>query len=30
MKDDEGIDSYAGKISAMLVRYGNLGGTLDD
>jgi hypothetical protein len=30
MKDDEGIDSYAGKISAMSVRYGNLGGTLDD
>ncbi|XP_066357986.1 uncharacterized protein [Miscanthus floridulus] len=30
MKDDEGVDQYASKISAMSVKYGNLGGTLDD
>jgi len=30
MKDDEGVDQYASKISVMSVKYGNLGGTLDD
>jgi hypothetical protein len=30
MKDDEKIDQYASKISGMAVKYGNLGGTLDD
>jgi len=30
MKDDESVDVYAGKLSGMAVRYGNLGGSLDD
>ena len=30
MKDDESIDSYAGKLTSMSVRYANLGGSLDD
>jgi hypothetical protein len=30
MKEDEMIDSYAGKLTGMSVRYSNLGGTLDD
>lgn len=30
MKEDEPLDQYAGKLTAMSVRYGNLGGTLDD
>jgi hypothetical protein len=30
MKEDETIDSYAGKLTGMSVRYNNLGGTLDD
>ncbi|XP_066316727.1 uncharacterized protein [Miscanthus floridulus] len=29
-EDDEGVDQYASKILAMSVKYGNLGGTLDD
>jgi hypothetical protein len=30
MKEDEGVDQYSSKISAMSVKYGNLGGTMDD
>jgi hypothetical protein len=30
MKEDESIDSYAGKLTSMSVRYANLGGSLDD
>ncbi|XP_066395870.1 uncharacterized protein [Miscanthus floridulus] len=30
VKDDESIDSYAGKLMSMSVRYANLGGSLDD
>ena len=30
MKEDESVDSYSGKLSGMAVRYGNLGGSLDD
>jgi hypothetical protein len=28
--EDESIDSYAGKLTSMSVRYANLGGSLDD
>jgi hypothetical protein len=30
MREDESIDSYAGKLTGMSVRYANLGGSLDD
>lgn len=30
MKEDESMDQYAGRLSAMSVKYSNLGGTLDD
>jgi hypothetical protein len=30
MKEDESVDSYAGKLMSMSVRYANLGGSLDD
>jgi hypothetical protein len=30
MKDDETIDQFAGKLTAMSVRYSKLGGTLED
>jgi hypothetical protein len=30
MREDESIDSYAGKLTAMSMRYSNFGGTLDD
>jgi hypothetical protein len=30
MKDDEMIDQFAGKLTAMSVRYSNLDGTLED
>jgi FlaA1/EpsC-like NDP-sugar epimerase len=30
MKEEETIDQFAGKLTAMSVRYNNLGGTLDD
>jgi hypothetical protein len=30
MKEEESIDSYAGKLTSMSVRYANLGGSLDD
>jgi hypothetical protein len=30
MKEEETVDDFAGKLTAMLVKYGNLGGTLED
>jgi hypothetical protein len=30
MKEDESIDQYAGRLTAMSVQYGNLGGSLDN
>jgi hypothetical protein len=30
MKENESVDSYAGKLSTMAVKYASLGGSLDD
>jgi hypothetical protein len=30
MKEEETVDEFAGKLTAMSVKYGNLGGTLED
>jgi hypothetical protein len=30
MKEEETVDDFAGKLTAMLVKYNNLGGTLED
>ena len=30
MKEDDSLDSYAGRLSGMAVRYSNLGGHLGD
>jgi hypothetical protein len=30
MKEEETVDEFAGKLRAMSVKYGNLGGTLED
>jgi hypothetical protein len=30
MKEEDPLDQYAGKLTAMSIKYGNLGGTLED
>ena len=30
MKEDESLDHYAGRLTAMSVKFSNLGGTLED
>ena len=30
MKEEETVDEFTGKLTAMSVKYGNLGGTLED